>query len=72
MSDITFEIKERIGVLTESPTGWTKEINLVAWNGGKPKWDIRDWNPDHTSMSRGLTLNDAEMKKLLSLMKGRM
>lgn len=71
MSDISFEIKEKIGVLAEHTTGWTKELNLVAWNGGNAKWDIREWNPEHTSMSRGLTLNDDEMKKLLTLMKGR-
>lgn len=71
MSEVTFEIKERIGVLAAHGTGWTKEINRVAWNGGIPKWDIRDWNPQHTSMSRGLTLNDDEMKNLLTLMKGR-
>ena len=71
MSDISFEIKEKIGVLAEHTTGWTKELNLVAWNGGAAKWDIREWNPEHTSMSRGLTLNDDEMKNLLTLMKGR-
>ena len=71
MSDISFEIKEKIGVLAEHTTGWTKELNLVAWNGGNAKWDIREWNPQHTSMSRGLTLNDDEMKNLLTRMKGR-
>lgn len=71
MGDISFEIKEKIGVLAERTTGWTKELNLVAWNGGNAKWDIREWNPQHTSMSRGLTLNDDEMKNLLTLMKGR-
>jgi hypothetical protein len=31
---------------------WTKEVNLVAWNGGKPKIDIRDWNATHERMSQ--------------------
>ena len=33
MSEITFEIKHHIGVLSESAKGWTKELNLVSWNG---------------------------------------
>ena len=69
--EFDFTIVDELGVLSTSPKGWTKELNLVAWNGGNAKWDIREWNPEHTSMSRGLTLNDDEMKNLLTLMKGR-
>ena len=43
---ITFEIKEHIGVLCVYHTGWKKELNLVSWNGNAPKYDIRDWDPD--------------------------
>ena len=42
-NDITFEIREHIGVISEYPTGWSKEINLVSWNEGAAKLDIRDW-----------------------------
>lgn len=35
-----------------------KEINVVAWNGGKPKIDVRDWNSAHDRMSRGITLTE--------------
>ncbi|MEI3503270.1 MAG: PC4/YdbC family ssDNA-binding protein [Anaerovoracaceae bacterium] len=44
------------------PTGWRKELNLVSWNGGAPKYDIRDWDPDHERMSRGITLHEKEMR----------
>jgi hypothetical protein len=30
MPDITYEIKESLGVLSESAKGWTKELNLVS------------------------------------------
>ena len=43
MADIKFEIKETLGILSESPKGWTKELNLVSWNNREPKYDIRDW-----------------------------
>ena len=32
MAEVKCEIKESIGVLSESSKGWTKELNLVSWN----------------------------------------
>ena len=40
--DITFEITDHLGVISSYPTGWRKELNLVAWNGGAAKYDLRD------------------------------
>ena len=60
-NEITFEIVEHIGVLDvmdNREEKWTKEVNLVAWNGGKPKIDVRDWNSSHERMSRGITLTE--------------
>lgn len=62
---IAFKIIKRIGVLSEYQNGWKKEINIVSWNGGEPKYDIRDWEPSHEHMSRGVTLSEAEMNNLL-------
>ena len=66
MSDnVTWEIRKRLGVLsTNEKTGWTKEANIVSWNGLPEKLDIRDWNPDHEKMSRGVTLAEGEAKLL--------
>ena len=47
MADIKYEIVEQIGVLSESAKGWTKELNKISWNGGEPKYYIRDWAPEH-------------------------
>ena len=71
-SEVTFEIVEHIGKI--APThgnGWTKELNRVSWNGGEVKFDIREWDAEHTRMSRGLTLSDSEMNTLLDLMADR-
>lgn len=62
---ITFEIVSQLGVLSENSTGWKRELNLISWNGEEPKYDIRDWNPSHERMSRGITLSKAEMNNLL-------
>ena len=42
MSEIKYEIIEKLGILSESTKGWTKELNLISWNGSTPKYDIRD------------------------------
>ncbi len=64
MSDFTFEIVEEIGVLSENAKGWKKELNLISWNGGEPKYDIRDWDPKHEKMGKGITLTEEEAKQL--------
>lgn len=64
MADIKFEIKEEIAVLSESSKGWKKELNLISWNGADPKYDIRDWAPDHEKMGKGITLTKEEAKQL--------
>ena len=43
MTEIKFEIKDNIGVLSESSKGWTKELNLVSWNDKEPTFDLRQW-----------------------------
>jgi len=68
MADITFEIKESLGVLSESARGWTKELNLVSWNGREPKYDIREWDPEHEKMGKGVTLTEEELLVLKALL----
>lgn len=66
--EIKFEIVKEIGILSESTKGWTKELNLVSWNNGVPKYDLRDWNPDHEKMGKGITLTEDEVRKLKELL----
>ena len=68
MAEFQYEIKEEIGVLSKSKSGWRKEVNLVSWNGAAPKLDIRDWSPDHEKMGKGITLSTEETVKLLELL----
>lgn len=63
--EVTFEIVERIGIISESPKGWKKELNMVKWNDRSPKFDIREWDPEHEKMGRGITLTEEEAKILL-------
>ena len=65
----TFEIKEFIGALdTANDNGWRRELNLVSWNGGAPKLDIREWSADHTRMSRGITMSEEQGIRVAQLL----
>lgn len=68
MADFKYEIVEHIGVISESTKGWTKELNKISWNGGIPKYDIREWAPEHEKMGKGVTLTEEEASKLKSLL----
>lgn len=69
MANIKYEITEHLGVLSESQKGWKKELNLVSWNDRAPKYDLREWSPDHEKMGKGITLSKEEataLKRILN------
>ena len=68
MSDIKYEIIKELGVLSKNAKGWRKELNIVSWNGAAPKYDIREWAPEHEKMGKGMTLTANEAKELLALL----
>ncbi|KAF1304109.1 hypothetical protein IV487_05945 [Enterococcus saccharolyticus] len=63
-SEFSYEIVEEIAVLSENQKGWRKELNLVSWNGRPPKFDLRDWSPEHEKMGKGITLSNEEFDAL--------
>jgi len=68
MAEIKYEIIKTIGILSTSAKGWTKELNLISWNERAPKYDLRDWAPDHEKMGKGVTLSDEELRALKELL----
>lgn len=68
MADIKYDIVEELGVLSESTKGWTKELNLISWNGTEAKYDLRDWSPNHEKMGKGITLTANEVQELYKLL----
>jgi hypothetical protein len=68
MDDIDYELVMQIGVVSQSNSGWTKELNLISWNGRAPKYDIRDWSPGHQKMGKGVTLSREELLALRDLL----
>ena len=70
MAEIKFEIKETVGMISQSAKGWNKELNLISWNGKEPKYDLRDWSPEHEKMGKGVTLTVDELRALKELLNG--
>lgn len=69
MSDIKFEIKKMVGVVSSNEKSkWQKELNLISWSGKDPKYDLRDWDPEHEKMGKGVTLTEEELKSLYDIL----
>lgn len=66
-NEFSFAIEKHLGVISTSNNGWTKELNLVSWCGKPAKYDIRDWDENHEKMSRGITLSEDELMKLVEI-----
>ena len=67
MAELKFEVVKHLGCCPVA-FGWSKELNLVSWNGREPKYDIRDWAPDHNKMGKGITLTADEIILLRDLL----
>ena len=70
MSEIKYEIIQKLGILSTSASGWSKELNLISWNDREPKYDIRDWSADGSKMGKGVTLTKDELSALKELLNG--
>ena len=68
MAEIKYEIVRELAVLSEGSKGWSKELNLISWNDREPKYDIREWSPNHEKMGKGITLSKDEIQKLAEVL----
>ncbi|MBO4650436.1 MAG: hypothetical protein IKX04_05665 [Clostridiales bacterium] len=68
MPEIKSEVVKEIGILSTSKSNWNREVNIIRWNDGKPKLDIRDWAPEHERAGKGITLTAEEVAVLKELL----
>ncbi|MFB1081568.1 YdbC family protein [Jeotgalibacillus sp. JSM ZJ347] len=68
MSNLNFEVIEVLKVLSEGSKDWKKELTLISWNEGEPKYDIRSWSPDHEKMGKGVTFTLSELQELKNVL----
>ena len=70
MADFNYNITKKLGVLSQTEDGsYTKEVNLISYNGAEPKLDIRKWDRRADRMQKGITLTQEEteaLKKILA------
>lgn len=66
--EFRFEIVREIGAISEGYRGWHKELNSVRWGDHEPKYDLREWSPDHLKMGKGVTLSESELRALKALL----
>lgn len=64
-NEINYDIMNSIATLSTSPKGWTTELNRISWNGGEPKFDIRDWAPNKSKVGKGVVLTHDEFESLI-------
>ena len=69
MSKFSYEIIEELGTLKECNTR-SLLVNIISFNGGEPKLDIRWWNTyrDEDVMGKGVALGKGECEKLLKIL----
>ena len=68
MAELKYEITQHIGSIGENARGWVRELNVVSWNDREPKYDLRDWSPDHARMGKGITMTEEELSALRELL----
>jgi hypothetical protein len=68
MAEIKYDIIKTLGTLSEGAKGWKKEVNLVSWNNRTPKIDVREWDPEHIKMGKGITLTKEELLVFKSIL----
>lgn len=65
---ITYTIQDVLGDLSVAANGWKKELTYTSWNNRDEKFDLRSWNPDHSAMTKGITLTKEEILKLKGIL----
>lgn len=68
MSEIKCTVIEKVGIIKENQSGWTKELRKVSWNDAEAKLDIRDWAPNDEKSGKGITLTEEEARNLKGLL----
>ncbi|MBQ1508908.1 MAG: hypothetical protein IIZ47_05750 [Erysipelotrichaceae bacterium] len=68
MPEFNYEIVKQVKTLSES-NGYTTEVNLIRYGGGRTKLDIRKWNRNEDRMLKGITLTKQEGLDLLEALK---
>ncbi|MBR5280765.1 MAG: hypothetical protein IKU26_07370 [Clostridia bacterium] len=61
-------LKHHLGTLRENEKGWSREVNVVSWEGAASRLDIRDWSKNKDRSSKGVTFTRVEVERLRDML----
>lgn len=61
-------LKHHLGKLRENEKGWSREVNIISWEGAQSRLDIRDWSKGKDRSSKGITFTRAEVERLRDML----
>lgn len=64
---ITYDVVKNIGIIADNGA-WETQVNMISWNHGAPKFDIRKWNVETDRMSKGISLTESEARELVRVL----
>lgn len=56
MAEFKYDIIKELGTLAEPEKGYDTVVNVISWNDGPPKIDIRKWSKDRQKMGKGISI----------------
>ena len=68
MAEVNYRIIKEVMALppeSDKETAFHTELNIISWNNGYPKLDIRRWAKDRTKCGKGISLSMEETKTVL-------
>lgn len=70
VKEISYKIIEQIGVISKTNM-YTKELNIISWNGREPVFDVRMWkigNDGKKIPLKGISMNKRDLFELNKLL----
>lgn len=69
MPEFKYDLHSEVSVLSETDRGISTEVNIISFNEGKRKLDIRKWDKKNDKMLKGIALSKAEALLLYETLK---
>lgn len=66
VKEISYKIIKQIGVISKTNM-YTKELNIISWNGREPVFDVRMWkigNDGEKIPLKGISMNKRDLFEL--------
>ena len=66
-TEFTYEVIKKVGAINDKGI----ELRIIAWNGGEPKFDIRNWytkKDGEEKCGKGICLTKEELTNLVKLL----